>query len=157
DICEMIQAKNGRPLGMPGNNIFVCDKLTKDEYGNPIDLGFVGDIQVVKTKLVKKAIADGYMPIISPIAVDEDGNPYNTNADVAAACVASSLRARRLVYLCDVPGLLRDPKDPSSLISTLHVNEIEQLKKEGVITSGMLPKIHSAMRALQNGVHRVHL
>ncbi len=157
DICEMVQQKGGRPRGMHGNAIFVCEKLLEtDADGTPIDLGYVGNILYVKAKLIKKALNDGYIPIISPIASDENDHPYNTNADVAAAAVASALRARRLVYMSDVPGLLADPKDPDSLISTLPINDVEPLKAEGTISRGMVPKVDSAVKALQNGVHRVH-
>ena len=157
DICELIQAKRGSPRGLHGNTVFLCDQMqSQDAEGNPIDLGYVGKIRFVKAKLIKKALADGYTPIVSPIAVDDNGHPYNTNADVAAAAVASALRARRLVFLCDVPGLMRDPKEPSSLISTLHADEVDALKKSGVIGAGMLPKVDSAIEALSNGVHRVH-
>jgi len=157
DICELVQARGGKPLGMQGNNVLVCDKMhSEDAEGNPVDLGFVGEIKFVKSKLVKKAISDGYTPIISPIALDENGQAHNTNADVAAAAVASALRARRLVYLSDVPGLLRDPSDPSTLISSLHIDEVEALKADGTISKGMLPKVNSAVNALHNGVHRVH-
>jgi acetylglutamate kinase len=157
EICEMIQARNGRPLGMPGNIVHLCEKLAgTDEQGNAIDLGFVGMINHVKTKLIKKAINDGYTPIISPIACDDKDQPYNTNADVAAAAVASALRARRLVFLSDVPGLLEDPSDPTSLISTLKAGDVPGLIERGVISAGMLPKVQSAVSALQSGVHRVH-
>lgn len=157
DICELIQAKQGRPRGLYGSSVFVCDKLTEhDADGRPLDLGYVGKIRIVKAKLIKKALLDGYTPIISPIAVDEAGHPYNTNADVAAASVASALRARRLVFLSDVPGLLADPSDPHSLISTLNVTDVAGLKARGVIAAGMLPKVDSAVNALSHGVHRVH-
>ncbi|MGE9296875.1 MAG: acetylglutamate kinase [Puniceicoccales bacterium] len=157
DICELIQQKRGRPLGVTGNSVFVCEKMESyDDEGNPIDLGYVGSIKIVKAKLIKKALTDGYTPIISPVARDENDQPYNTNADVAAAAVAGALRARRLVYLSDVPGLLADPSDPSSLISTLHVDEVAKLKENGTIGKGMIPKVDSAVRALNNGVHRVH-
>lgn len=157
DICELVQARGGKPLGMQGNNVLVCEKLqSKDPEGNPVDLGFVGEIKFVKAKLIKKAIADGYTPIVSPIALDDAGQPHNTNADVAAAAVASALRARRLVYLSDVPGLLRDPDDASTLMSSLHIDEVEALTRDGTISKGMLPKVNSAVEALHNGVHRVH-
>lgn len=157
DICELIQQKQGRPLGIPGNSVFNCEKLhSYDEEGNAIDLGFVGNIKFVKAKLIKKALADGYTPIISPVAVDDHDQPYNTNADVAAAAVASALRARRLVYLSDVPGLLSNPADPGSLISTLKVDDVAPLKANGTIGKGMIPKVESAVNALRNGVHRVH-
>lgn len=156
EIGDLIRAQGGRPLALTGNSVFVCHKLTTDDAGQPLDLGFVGDITVVKSKLIKKAYDEGHMPVISPIALDESGQPYNTNADTAASHVAASLRARRLVYLCDVPGLLRDPKDPASLISTLHVDDVQPLVDRGVISSGMVPKVQSAVKALRQGVHRVH-
>lgn len=157
EICELIQQKQGRPLGIPGNSVFNCEKLLSyDEEGNALDLGFVGSIKFVKAKLIKKALADGYTPIISPVAIDDNDQPHNTNADVAAAAVAGALRARRLVYLSDVPGLLNDPNDPGSLISTLHIDEVKKLRDDGVIGKGMIPKVESAVNALNNGVHRVH-
>mgnify|MGYP002630196087 CR=1 FL=1 len=156
DICELIQATKGRPLGMAGQSLFNCSKLEVDPEGNPVDLGFVGDIQIVRSRLIKRAISQGYTPIISPVGSDEDGNLYNINADVAAAHVACNLRARRLVYMTDVPGLLRDPKDHDSIISTLQANEVDSLKQEGVIGKGMLPKVDSAIMALKEGVQRVH-
>ena len=104
----------------------------------------------------KKALADGHLPVVSPIALDADDQAYNTNADVAAAAVANSLRARRLIFMSDVPGLLADPQDPSTLITTLKVSEVEELKRKGVIAGGMIPKVDSAVKALKEGVRRVH-
>lgn len=156
EICEMVSAQGGNPLSMPGNGVLKCETVTHDLQGNPIDLGYVGDIQHVITKLIRKALREDKTPVISPIALDDEDRPHNTNADVAAGAVASALRARRLVYLCDVPGLLRDPNDPESLISTLRVDEIDGLIRDGVISAGMLPKVESARRAIAAGVHRVH-
>ena len=157
DICRLIEKRRGVPVGMPGNLVNVCEKLeARDEDGNPVDLGFVGDIKSVKTKIIKKALNEGKIPVISPIALDDEDRPYNTNADAAASAVASALKARRLVFMSDVPGLLADPKDPDTLISTLRVHEVPGLKKSGVISAGMIPKVDSAVRALQSGVRRVH-
>lgn len=156
DVCDTLAAVNAKPKGLPGDCVLVCQKLAADDDGNPVDLGFVGDVTEVKVKLIKKEIADGFMPVISPVAEGYDGKPYNVNADTAAGRVASALRARRLVYMSDVPGLLADPKDAGSLISTLKVGEVEALKKRGVIDKGMRPKVASAVRALQEGVQRVH-
>lgn len=156
DVCETLATVKARPKGLPGDTVLVCNKLTADDDGNPCDLGFVGDVAEVKVKLIKKEIADGFMPVISPVAEGYDGKPYNVNADTVAGRVASALRARRLVYMSDVPGLLSDPKDPASLISTLKVGEIDGLKKKGVIDKGMRPKVASAARALEEGVQRVH-
>ena len=156
DVCAAVSLAQGKPKGLAGDSVLVCEKLTVDDDGNEVDLGFVGDVTEVKAKLIKKEIADGFIPIISPVAEGLDGKPYNINADTAAGRVASALRARRLVYMSDVPGLLSDPKDPSTLISTLKVAQVDELKKKGIIDKGMRPKVGSAVRALQEGVQRVH-
>jgi len=156
DVCDALTKAGGKPRGLPGDSVLVCQKLTTDDDGNPVDLGFVGDVTEVKVKLIKKEIADGFVPIISPVAEGLDNKPYNINADVAAGRVASALRARRLVYMSDVPGLLADPKDPDSLIATLKTSQVDDLKKKGVIDKGMRPKVASAVRALEEGVQRVH-
>ncbi len=156
DVCEAISTAKAKPSGMPGDTVLLCQKLTTDDNGNTVDLGYVGDVTEVKVKLIKKEIADGFVPVISPVAEGYDGKPYNVNADLAAGRVASALRARRLVYMSDVPGLLSNPPDPESLISTLKTNQVEELKKRGIIDKGMRPKVQSAIRALQEGVQRVH-
>lgn len=156
DVCEMLARHKATPMGIPGDQVLVCRKLEEDDSGQKIDLGYVGEVTEVKVKVIKKAIADGFTPVISPVAEGLDGKPYNVNADVAAARVAAELRARRFVYLSDVPGLLADVKDPNSLISTVKISEIDALKKGGVIDKGMRPKINSAVRALEEGVRRVH-
>ncbi|MFM7397374.1 MAG: acetylglutamate kinase [Verrucomicrobiota bacterium] len=156
-ICESLRARGANPLGMPGNHVNLCQRLMgADDQGNPVDIGYVGDIRLVKAKLIKKALADGFLPVVSPVALDEADQPHNTNADVAAAAVADALRARRLIFMSDVPGLLADPKDPASLITTLKVGEVEELKRKGVIAGGMIPKVDSAVKALREGVRRVH-
>jgi acetylglutamate kinase len=156
DVCAAIAAAHARPKGLPGDSVFVCQKLTTDDDGNTVDLGFVGEVIEVKVKLIKKEIAEGFVPVISPVAEGYDGKPYNVNADLVAGRVASALRARRLVFMSDVPGLLGSPPDPMSLISTLKINQVEDLKKKGVIDKGMRPKVASAVRALEEGVQRVH-
>ena len=156
DVCEAIAGAGARPKGMPGDTVLVCQKLATDEEGESLDLGFVGDVTEVKVKLIKKEISEGFIPVISPVAEGYDGKPYNVNADVVAGKVASALRARRLFYLSDVPGLLAAPPDPNSLISTLKISQVEDLKKKGVIDRGMTPKVSSAVRALEEGVQRVH-
>jgi acetylglutamate kinase len=156
DVCDALTTAKARPKGMPGDTVLVCQKLAVDDDGNPVDLGYVGEVTEVKVKLVKKEIADGFVPVISPVAEGYDGRPYNVNADVVAGRVASALRARRLVYMSDVPGLLANSEDPTSLISTLRISQVDELKKRGVIDQGMRPKVASAVRALQEGVQRVH-
>ncbi len=156
DVCDAISSAKGRPKGLPGDSVLVCEKLVADDDGKPVDLGYVGDVTEVKVKLIKKEIADGFIPVISPVAEGHDGKPYNVNADLVAGRVASALRARRLVYMSDVPGLLSDPKNPDTLIPTLKISQVDDLKKKGVIDKGMRPKVQSAIRALEEGVQRVH-
>jgi acetylglutamate kinase len=156
DVCDAVTAAKGKPKGLPGDSVLVCQKLTTDDDGKEIDLGYVGDVTEVKVKLIKKEIGEGFIPVISPVAEGYDGKPYNVNADTAAGRVASALRARRLVYMSDVPGLLSDPRNPDSLISTLKISQVDDLKKKGVIDKGMRPKVQSAIRALEDGVQRVH-
>jgi acetylglutamate kinase len=155
-VCDAIATARARPKGMPGDTVLVCQKLAADDDGQPVDLGFVGEVTEVKVKLIKKEIADGFVPVISPVAEGLDGKPYNVNADLVAGRVASALRARRLVYMSDVPGLLANPAEPESLISTLKISQVDDLKKKGIIDKGMRPKVASAIRALQEGVQRVH-
>jgi len=155
-VCAAIASAGARPKGMPGDTVLVCEKLAADDDGKPVDLGYVGEVTEVKVKLIKKEIADGFVPVLSPVAEGLDGKPYNVNADLVAGRVASALRARRLVYMSDVPGVLMDPADPESLISTLKTSQVDDLKRRGVIDQGMRPKVGSAIRALQEGVQRVH-
>ncbi|MDG0963697.1 MAG: acetylglutamate kinase [Opitutales bacterium] len=134
-----------------GKEILSCTKLSHSS-----ELGYVGEIQSVNTDPIQQALSVGSMPIISSTASDKQEQCYNINADTAAAQVAIALKARRLVYLSDVPGLLQNPKDPASLLSSLAIDEVEPLKQKGVIAQGMLPKVNSAVQALNAGVNRVH-
>jgi acetylglutamate kinase len=155
-ICKTIEDAGGDPAPTPGQRVFSCEKLAVDLAGDPVDLGFVGSITSVSPFEVKAPLSERRIPVISCIAADGDGHAFNTNADVAAAHLASSLGARRLVYLCDVPGLLQNPQDPASLISTLPIGDIERLKSSGIISSGMVPKVDGAAHAIREGVRRVH-
>lgn len=157
EICALLKSQGCEAKQLVGNDVFCCEKLLQTTPdGEKIDLGYVGKITTVRAKLIKKAISGGLTPVISPIALDDDLHPYNTNADVAAAAVATALKARRLVFLCDVPGLMRDPKNPDTLISHLNFDEVDELKREGIIGGGMLPKVDSGVEALKSGVRRVH-
>jgi acetylglutamate kinase len=156
DVCDAVALARAKPKGLAGDTVLVCEKLTTDDNGEVVDLGYVGEVVEVKVKLIKKEIAEGYVPVISPVAEGRDGKPYNVNADLVAGRVAAALRARRLVYMSDVPGLLANPPDAESLISTLKSSQVDELKKRGVIDKGMRPKVMSAVRALQEGVQRVH-
>lgn len=159
-ICEDIIAQGANATAIDGKDLLICEqKQFIDELENkkPYNLGYVGEINSIKTKLIRKVLKDGSIPVISPLALDEAGLYYNTNADSAACKVATALKARRLVYLCDVPGLMRDLDNTDSLISSLHIEQVDELIDNNVISSGMIPKVESAKYALINGVKRVHL
>jgi acetylglutamate kinase len=155
-IVEAIRSFGGKAKGFSGTEIFTCKKLWVDgPAGEKIDVGFVGEVIRVNVAPLLQCIQDGVTPVISPTARDEAGHIYNCNADVAAAQAAIALKAKRLVFMSDVPGLLRDPKNPATLISHLEVGEVDGLKKTGVIDKGMIPKVDSAVDAVQAGVEKV--
>ncbi len=151
EVASFVTSHDCEVKRIPGKQVLNCRKLEQEP-----DLGFVGEIQKVETREILSAMDAGKMPILSSTGSDESGQCYNINADTAAARVAMALGARRLVYLSDVPGLLRNPEDPDSLLSSLPVDQVQPLKDEGVIAKGMLPKVNSAVDALKSGVNRVH-
>jgi acetylglutamate kinase len=158
EVVATINALGGVARGFAGPDIFRCRKLwldDKDQPGAKLDLGYVGEVVEVNTAPLLECIAQGITPVISPTARGEDGYIYNCNADVAAAQVAIALRARRLVFMSDVPGLMRDPKNPATVISTLRVGEVPALKQTGVVDQGMIPKVDSAVAAIRAGVEKV--
>jgi acetylglutamate kinase len=152
DIVETIQKLGGKARGFSGKDVFKCRKL----LSGGVDLGYVGEVTDVTIDKIRKSLHSQVVPVISPIGVGEDGHAYNINADVAAAKLAVAVGARRLVFMSDVAGLMRDPSNPETLISSLHISEVLKLKREGIIDQGMIPKVDSAVTAVQAGVRRVH-
>ncbi|MSU33734.1 MAG: acetylglutamate kinase [Pedosphaera sp.] len=158
EIVRTIQRIGGAAQGFAGTEIFHCRKLyLKGPQGEELDIGFVGEVTEVNIVPLLDCIGRGITPIISPTARGSDGQIYNCNADVAAAMTAIALKARRLVFMSDVPGLLRDPKNPQSLISHLPINQVPALRQSGVIDAGMIPKMDSAVAAIRSGVEKVQL
>ena len=152
EIVKAIQDFGGKARGFAGPDIFKCRKFSpKDD----VDLGFVGEVADVNVEPLRECIRRSVTPVISPTALGDDGKVYNCNADIAAAKTAIALRARRLVFMSDVPGLLRDPKNDKSLLRHLAVNEVPKLRKSGVIVEGMIPKVDSALSAIESGVEKV--
>jgi acetylglutamate kinase len=151
EVASFVSSHDCGVRRIPGKDLLSCTKLISEP-----DLGFVGKIESVRSEPILEALDEGLMPILSSTASDAGGQCYNVNADTAAAQIAIALKARRLVYLSDVPGLLKDPEDPSSLLSSLPVHQVEPLKEQKVIAKGMLPKVNSAVDALNAGVNRVH-
>lgn len=158
-IVNLLNEKGARGAALHGQEIMhVTRKQGVDpESGEALDWGFVGEPGEVDAAPIHAMLREGLIPVITPLGVGPDGKTHNVNADAAAAAVAKALRARKLVFLSDVPGLLRNVDDPESLISTLKLDEIEQLIDDGVISGGMLPKITGCVEALKAGVRKVHM
>ena len=156
EIVKAIQDFGGKARGFSGPEVFRCRKFTpENKNGGDVDLGFVGEVCEVNVEPLRECIRRSVTPVVSPTALGDDGKIYNCNADIAAAKTAIALKARRLVFMSDVPGLLRDPKKDESLLRHLPVSEVPQLRKTGVIGEGMIPKVDSAMAAIESGVEKV--
>jgi acetylglutamate kinase len=156
EIVKTINHLGGVAQGFAGTDIFTCKKLLLDgPDGQKLDIGYVGEVIKVNTEPLLECISRGVTPIISPTAKDAEGKIYNCNADVAAAMVAISLKAKRLIFMSDVPGLMRDPKDVATVIPHLASSEVAELKKAGIIDKGMIPKVDSAVAAVKAGVDKV--
>ncbi len=156
ELVATLNSLGGEAKGFAGPDIFRCRRTrVTGQKGESLDLGFVGEVTAVNTAPLLDCIAKGITPVISPTARGEDGRIYNCNADIAAAQAAIALKARRLVFMSDVPGLLKNPKKPDSVISHLKVGEVAKLKQAGIIDKGMIPKVDSAVAAINSGVEKV--
>ncbi len=154
ELVSALQLHGAKAIGMCGidGQMIMAQKLEGD-----IDLGYVGQIQKVTTKPIIDALNNGYVPIISTIATSADGQCYNINADTAAARIASCLRAENLILMTDIAGLLSDKDDPSTLIPSVNVSDVPYLKKTGIISGGMIPKIDCCVEAVRRGVKRTSI
>ena len=158
-LVDTLLKFNGKARGIHGEDIFKVDQLTSHDFdeGERINWGYVGNILSVDTEPIDAFTKSDIISLITPLGKDEKGQIYNINADEAATHLACALKARKLVFLSDVPGLLRDQEDINSLISTLHLHQVEELIKLGVISGGMLPKIKGMANAVKKGVKKAHI
>ena len=155
-IVTKLNALGGRARGISGRKVFQARKAPPAKAGGrEIDLGRVGEAERCETAEVGKALAEKETAVVSPVGQGSDGGAMNLNADVAAAALAGALRAEQLVFLSDVPGLMRDPKDAGTLIREIRADDLAKLEKEGVISGGMIPKCRSAAAALKQGLKKV--
>ncbi len=154
-IVSLIHRAGGKAVGLSGKdgNLLVAKKLTPDGK----DIGFVGEVTQVNAEVLEVLSEASYIPVISSVAIGEDGQSYNVNADHAAGAIAAALKAEKLIVLTDVPGVLANLNDPSSLISEMSIAEAEELLRNGKAESGMAPKLEACITALRGGVQRAHI
>ena len=149
-LVNLLQIKGGHAVGLSGIDGGIIEAKMKDER-----LGFVGEITKIRTQPITDLLEKNYIPVISTVASDRQGNTYNINGDTAAAYIAGALNAKRLIMMTDIDGILRDKDDPSTLIHKLTVSEAKGLYDEGVISGGMIPKVDCCIEAIQKGVQTV--
>lgn len=154
-LVTMVQELGVNAIGISGKdgNLLTVEK----KYSNGQDIGFVGEITAVNTKVLDDLLEKDFLPIVAPIGLDKDFNTYNINADDAACAIAVAMNADKLAFLTDIEGVYLDPNDKSTFISRLTVSEANELIANGNIGGGMLPKLNNCTNAIQSGVNRVHI
>ncbi len=152
NLVNLMQSKGGHAIGLCGmdGHLLKAEKL--DER-----LGYVGEITEVNVKPILDVLAMGYIPVVSTVGCDDEGNTYNINADTAAARIAGELNAESLISMTDIAGILRDKDDPSTLISKVYVSDAPQLIRDGIISGGMIPKVNCCTEAIRRGVRKVFI
>jgi acetylglutamate kinase len=158
-LVEILEGYGAAAHGIHGEDILGVEKKsgTDPDTGEAVDWGFVGRVEKVDTKPIRAFVKSNIVPVITPLGKGPDGKIYNVNADEAANAIARALKARKLVFLTDVPGLLKEPDNPESLIGSLHVDDVEDLISRSIIAGGMLPKVTGAVHALEEGVSKTHI
>ena len=149
-LVNLIQMKGGHAVGLSGIDGGIIEAKMKNEV-----LGYVGEITKIRTQPITDLLEKNYIPVISTVASDRQGNTYNINGDTAAAYIAGALGAERLIMMTDIAGILRDKDDPSTLIPVVTAAEAKQLQEEGVVSGGMIPKVECCIDALEHGVNHV--
>lgn len=155
-IVSLINKHGGKAIGICGidGNLIKCKKLTRDEAGNKIDIGYVGDIVSINGKMLKLLSDDEYIPVIAPIGVDDNAQSYNINADTVASRIACAMKAEKLIMLTDTPGILDKEKN---ILAVLSKQEVAERIADETISGGMIPKVNGCTEAIDHGVSRVHI
>ena len=156
NVVSMINSMGAKAIGLCGKDANLL-KTKKKISPDGVDLGFVGDIINVNTQLLLELTSSGYIPVIAPIGVGEDGNTYNINADIVAGEVAAAVQAEKLMFLTDVDGVRMDPQDEESLISIIEVDHIYRLIEQKIIKGGMIPKVMGCVKGIEQGVSKTHI
>ncbi len=149
-LVNLLGEFGGNAVGISGIDGHLIEAKVKDER-----LGFVGEITNVNVQPILDLIEKQYIPVVSTVGCDREGNVYNINADTAASYIAGAMHAERLITMTDIPGILRDVNDPDSIIKRVNIEEARQLFSEGVISGGMIPKVECCIEAIEKGVRRV--
>ena len=149
-LVNLIQMKGGHAVGLSGIDGGILEARVKDER-----LGYVGEVTKVRPQPIMDLLEKNYIPVVSTVAGDRQGNTYNINGDTAAAYLAGALGAERLIMMTDIAGILRDKDDPATLIPQITVSEAKKLYDEGIISGGMIPKVDCCIEALEHGVNNV--
>ena len=149
-LVNLLETKGGKAMGISGMDGRLIESVMKDER-----LGYVGKIVNINAEPVIDLLEKGYIPVISTVGCDKDGNAYNINGDTAAAYVAGALGADRLILMTDIAGILKDKDDPSTLITEMSVSQAAKLREEGIISGGMIPKVDCCVEAINKGVNKV--
>ena len=149
-LVNLIQMKGGHAVGLSGIDGGIIEAKMKNEA-----LGYVGEITKIRTQPITDLLEKNYIPVISTVASDRQGNTYNINGDTAAAYIAGALGAERLIMMTDIAGILKDKEDPSTLIPVVTVAEAKKLQEEGIVSGGMIPKVECCIEALEHGVKHV--
>ncbi len=154
NLVHLLEQHGGKALGLCGldGRMLMAEKLITSE-----DLGYVGEITEVNTEVIVNTINNGYIPILATVAGGYNGDVYNVNADLAAAQIAAKLGAVKLILMTDIRGLLRDKDDENTLIPIVNVSDVPSLKREGIISGGMIPKVDCCVEAVRRGVKRAHI
>ena len=159
EIVKAITNAGGKGQQLSGKKFLKARKMFTScpKTGNDLDIGFVGDIYHVDVSHILDALKSNVIPVIPPLACNEKGQVFNINADIAACKIAEALKAKKLVFLSDVPGILQNPDNEESVISTIKAPEIATLIERGIIKGGMVPKVKSAVHAINAGTNKVHM
>jgi acetylglutamate kinase len=155
ELVTLLNGFGGKAVGLNGKDANLIQ--AKKHSDEDVDLGFVGDVELINPQLLNILCREGYIPVVSSVGVGEDGASYNINADLVAGVLAGEMQAAKLILLTDVEGIYEEPSDPGSLISSLSISKARRLMAEGKIGRGMIPKVEACIDALQSGVGRTHI
>jgi len=161
ELVSMIGKYGGKGIGLSGQDgMFLKARKkapVKIQGKEPVDLGWVGEVENINPEILLIMAGKGYIPVVSPIAVDNEGNNLNVNADTAAGAIAIALHAKKFFSITDVEGVRMNPDDPSSVISEFPASDFERLVQSGVIKGGMIPKVEACVRVVHGGVEKAHI